>query len=117
MGSLVEDYLAAVHSAHLDDRGGAVADNIPEMGEVDHDAFGICIATGDGHLYEVGDTRTEFTIQSIAKPFTYGLALADRGHATVAGKIDVEPSGDAFNEISLDPVTAQRVGFSSSTTS
>jgi glutaminase len=107
MGSLVEDYLASVHSAHLDDRGGAVADNIPEMGEVDHDAFGICIATGDGHLYEVGDTRTEFTIQSISKPFTYGLALADRGPDAVAGKIDVEPSGDAFNEISLDPVTGR----------
>jgi glutaminase len=107
MTSLVEDYLASVHSAHLHDVGGAVADNIPEMGEVDHDAFGICIATGDGHLYEVGDTRTEFTIQSIAKPFTYGLALADRGPATVASKIDVEPSGDAFNEISLDPVTGR----------
>jgi glutaminase len=107
MGSLVEDYLASVHSAHLDDQGGAVANNIPEMGEVDHDAFGICIATGDGHLYEVGDTRTEFTIQSIAKPFTYGMALADRGLSAVASKIDVEPSGDAFNEISLHPVTGR----------
>ena len=55
--------------------------------------------------YEVGDTRLPFCIQSISKPFTYGVALTDRGHEFVDSKIDVEPSGDAFNEISLHPVT------------
>ncbi len=54
-------------------------------------------------MYEVGDTRLPFTIQSISKPFTYALALADRGSGAVAEKIDVEPSGEPFNEISLDP--------------
>src|SRR3982750_301598 len=71
------------------------------MTEVDHDAFGICLATVDGHLYEVGDTRTDFTIQSISKTLTYGLALSHRGFAAGAAKIDVEPSGEAFHEISL----------------
>src|SRR4051794_23558577 len=71
------------------------------MAEVDDDAFGICLATIDGHLYEAGDTRVDFTIQSISKTFTYGLAIADRGFAAVDEKIDVEPSGEAFYEISL----------------
>jgi CRP-like cAMP-binding protein len=105
--SPVDDYLAAVHAAHLPDSSGHVADQIPEMTEVDHDAFGICLATADGHIYEAGDTRTDFTIQSISKTLTYGLALADRGFAAVDERIDVEPSGEAFYEISLGPQTGR----------
>lgn len=107
MHSPVDDYLAAVHAAHLPDRSGRVADHIPEMAEVDHDGFGICLATVDGHLYEVGDTHVDFTIQSISKVFTYGLALADRGVEAVDAKIDLEPSGEAFYEISVGPETGR----------
>jgi glutaminase len=103
--SPVDAYLAAVHAAHLPDRSGRVYDGIPELGGVDPEAFGICLATVDGHVYEVGDARTDFTIQSISKTFTYGLALADRGFEAVDAKIDVEPSGEAFYEISLSPET------------
>ena len=71
------------------------------MARVDPDNFGICLATVDGKVYEIGDTREEFTIQSISKPFTYGLALDDLGLEAVDAKVDVEPSGDSFNEISL----------------
>ena len=52
-----------------------------------------------------GDTRQPFTIQSISKPLTYGLALEDRGYEEVLKKVGVEPSGDAFNSISLEPGT------------
>nr|WP_233608730.1 glutaminase A [Nocardia stercoris] len=85
--------------------GGAPADYIPELAAVEPDSFGLCLATADGRVYSVGDTDIPFTIQSISKPFTYALALADRGVDAVGQRIDVEPSGDAFNEISLDPVT------------
>src|SRR5215217_8434593 len=90
----------------MGDQSGRVADHIPEMARVP-DGFGICIATVDGFLYEVGDTRRDFTIQSISKTFTYGLALADRGLAAVDAKIDVEPSGEAFYEISLSQETGR----------
>src|SRR5215210_476209 len=103
--SPVDAYLSAVHAAHLPDRSGAVYDGIPELAGVDPEAFGICLATVDGHLYEAGDTRSDFTIQSISKTFTYALALADRGMEAVDRKIDVEPSGEAFFEISLSPET------------
>ena len=49
----------------------------------------------------MGDTRTEFTIQSISKALSYGLALEDRGEDFILKRIGVEPSGDAFNAISL----------------
>ncbi|KAA0023415.1 glutaminase A [Antrihabitans cavernicola] len=105
MPNVVDGFIAAVYDECLRNRDGALADYIPELDAVEPDSFGICIATSDGYVYEVGDTDVPFTIQSISKPFTYGLALGDRGLAGVAEKIDVEPSGEPFNEISLDPVT------------
>src|SRR5680860_1094799 len=77
----------------------------PALEDVDPDSFGISVATADGYVYEIGDTRLPFCIQSISKAFTYGIALSDRGHPFVDSKIDVEPSGDLFNEISLHPTT------------
>lgn len=86
---------------------GAVADYIPELSKVDPDLFGIAIVTVDGHVYQVGDSRHPFSIQSISKAFTYGIALEDAGDEEVASKLDVEPSGEAFNSISLEPDTGR----------
>jgi glutaminase len=103
----IERYLTGLHSRFKDLDDGAVATYIPELGNADPRWFGICVATADGHVYEVGDTRQQFTIQSISKPFVYGLALEDRGKAAVLARIGVEPTGDAFNEISLEPGTGR----------
>ncbi|MBJ8345086.1 glutaminase A [Antrihabitans sp. YC2-6] len=105
MRNVVDGIIAEVFALCAENRAGALADYIPELAAVEADGFALCIATADGYVYESGDARREFTIQSISKPLTYGLALADRGLAAVAEKIDVEPSGEPFNEISLDPVT------------
>ena len=79
-----------------------MADYIPELGKADPDHFGISLATLDGHVYEVGDTRTPFTIQSMSKPFVFALALDTLGAARVESAIGVEPSGDPFNSIRLN---------------
>jgi glutaminase len=101
--SPVDAYLARLHRDWLPDRSGAVADYIPPLALADPDSFGIAVTTTEGHSYEVGDSRERFTIQSMSKPFTYGLALADRGFGAVDAKVGVEPSGEAFNSISLAP--------------
>ncbi len=103
--SPILEYLDALHARITDLRDGHVADYIPELAHVDPDAFGICIATHDGYVYEVGASRQAFTLQSISKPLTYGLALEQNGEDAVLAKIGVEPSGDAFNAISLQPQT------------
>lgn len=105
MQSPIQTYLLDLHArlAGLDD--GAAASYIPELAKADPAWFGICLVTMDGVAYEVGDSRQPFTIQSISKPFVYATALADRGRAFVTRKVGVEPSGDAFNSISLDPQT------------
>ena len=105
--SPIDRYLKALWERYVEERSGAVADYIPELAKVDPDHFGICIATTQGRVYEVGDTRQEFTIQSISKPFTYGMALEDCGREAVLEKIGVEPTGDAFNSISLESDTGR----------
>lgn len=103
----LERELRALHCRYAEDRSGEVATYIPALAAADPEWFGICMVTTDGHAYEVGDTRQPFTIQSISKPFTYGLAIEDRGLAAVLEKIGVEPSGEAFNSISLAPDTGR----------
>ena len=103
--SPILEYLESLRARFLGLTDGRVADYIPELSRADPDWFGICIATRDGFIYEVGDSRQPFTLQSISKPLTYGLALEENGEDKVLAKIGVEPSGDAFNAISLRPQT------------
>ncbi len=95
-------YLDDLYRRHLVNREGTLASYIPELAAVDPDQFGVAFATTDGYVYEVGDVEATFTIQSISKAITYGLALQDRGSVEVLRRIGVEPSGDAFNSISFD---------------
>lgn len=101
--SPIQAYLEHLHVECSKLQDGQVASYIPELSKADPNWFGICLATTDGRVYEVGDTRLPFTIQSISKPFVYGIALEDRGIDSVLRKIGVEPTGDAFNSISLAP--------------
>ena len=105
MAELVQRYLDRIREEHAGVTDGALADYIPELARVDPTGFGLSVSSSDGFVYESGDARTEFTIQSISKPFTYALALDKVGVDAVDAKIGVEPSGEAFNEISVDHST------------
>lgn len=105
--SPIQATLEQLHQRFAGLAEGKVADYIPELSKADPRKFGIAIATVDGHVYEVGDTRHGFTIQSVSKPLVYGAALEDRGTAGVMRAIGVEPSGEAFNSISLEPGTGR----------
>ena len=100
-------YLQDLHRHFSAHREGAVASYIPELARVEPDAFGIAIATVDGQLYEVGDTRLPFSIQSISKAMAYGVALEDAGREKVEATVGVEPTGDAFNSINLEAGTGR----------
>ncbi len=105
MDSPIQTYLAELHGRLAGTHRGELASYIPELAKADPRWFGICLVTMDGVAYTVGDTDPMFTMQSISKPFVYATALADRGMQVVAGKVGVEPSGDAFNSISLHSQT------------
>ena len=105
--SPVLDYLEQLRREFAAVKDGAVATYIPGLAKANPDWFGICLVTATGAIYEVGDSRQSFTIQSISKPFVYGLALEDNGRTEVLNKVGMEPTGDAFNSISLEPGTGR----------
>ena len=105
MSHQVQRYLDQIREEFIGVNDGELADYIPELARVDPTAFGFSLSSGDGFVYESGDAAVEFTIQSISKPFTYALALDRCGPDAVDAKIGVEPSGEAFNEISVDRST------------
>lgn len=87
---------------HATEHSGALPTYIPELGKADPAWFGISLCTIDGSVHETGDSRQEFTIQSVSKPFVFALALADDRPDEVLARVGMEPSGDAFNSILLD---------------
>src|SRR6185369_15926232 len=63
--------------ARVDD--GEVATYIPELSKVNPDEFGVSLITASGRVFESGNCDRLFTIQSISKPFVFGMALEECG--------------------------------------
>ncbi|WP_165164766.1 glutaminase [Corynebacterium qintianiae] len=105
MPTPIPEYLEKILDLVREDAAGEVADYIEELREADPDKLGLALCTTSGHLYSVGDDDYEFSIQSISKPFAYALALEELGPDEVHKVVGVEPSGDAYNALSLDEDT------------
>jgi glutaminase len=84
-----------------DNREGEVAQYIPTLKNADPERFGIAICTADGQLFEIGDTRYEFSVQSTSKPFSYAMALEELGADEVHRWVGQEQSGGTFNDYKL----------------
>ena len=78
--------------------GGKVADYIPALAEVENGQFAMSITLEDGSMFSVGDSKKNFSIQSISKVFTFTMAL-ERYGALMYERIGVEPSGTPFNSL------------------
>jgi glutaminase A len=102
MKSPIPDYLNQVleNAGHI--VAGKPASYIDTLARADTSRMAVALAMVDGTLYSAGDDRVEFSIQSISKAFVYALAIEDAGLSKVLEKIGVEPSGDAFNRLSLE---------------
>jgi len=96
------DVLRDLHRKHQTNNDGAVATYIPELAKANPDWFGLSVVTTDGQIFDIGDAQQLFTIQSISKPFVFGLAVEEHGREHVLTKVGVEPTGEAFNSIALD---------------
>jgi len=87
------------HAKFKDDQGGKNADYIPALAKVPGNLFGITIVTVDGKVINVGDVNYAFSMQSCSKVFTMCLVMQESGDQTILDKINVEPTGEAFNSI------------------
>lgn len=89
-------------------KAGANADYIPQLSAVNPEQFGIAVCTVDGQRFSVGDSTTQFCIQSCSKPIQYLLALRGLGQSYVHHHVGHEPSGQRFNQMVLkDAPTAE----------
>jgi glutaminase len=101
----VQVLIDRLHAEYAPHTQGEVATYIPELARVAPDDFGLSLVTSEGRLFEAGHCDTAFTIQSISKPFTFGMALEQLGRDAVMRHVGVEPSGDPFNSIELQSGT------------
>jgi glutaminase len=85
------------HAMFKDVTEGANANYIPILDTVPSELFGVAIATKDGRVFTAGDVDYKFSIQSVSKPFTAALIMAQQGPEAVREKIGVEPTGLPFN--------------------
>lgn len=79
---------------------GTIANYIPELAKIDMQNFGIHLIDIGQHHFSAGKGAERFSIQSISKVLTLSMALGLIGE-NIWERIDVEPSGDPFNHLSL----------------
>lgn len=96
------NYEEIFHNIYTDlskiENKGRVADYIPELSKVDPNKFGAQLTTIDLQKFSFGDWNIRFSIQSIAKVFTFVLAYS-RIKSELWDRVGVEPSGTAFNSL------------------
>lgn len=95
----LEQLAREAYAKFKDDAGGKNADYIPALAKVPSQLFGITIVTVDGKVISVGDVNTAFSMQSCSKLFTMCLVMQESGADAIMKKINVEPTGEAFNSI------------------
>ncbi len=105
MKTPIPDYLHQILEGVRADHTGSVSDYIPDLAEADPELLGVAVCTISGHVYGAGDDEAMFSMQSISKAFVYALALQELGREKVFGTVGMEPSGEAFNELSLEGET------------
>jgi glutaminase len=96
---LIQDALAAAHRQHATAPGGANASYIPSLASVPSQLAGAAVVTVDGRVFEAGDARFEFAIESISKVVTLALAMEDHGPQAVRTKIGAGATGLPFNSV------------------
>lgn len=75
------------------------ADYIPALARVSSELFGVCVIGTSGVAYEAGDSRYEFSIQSVSKPFVLALICQAIGEDEAREKLGVNSTGLPFNSV------------------
>jgi glutaminase len=95
----VEAAVREAYDKYRSDTNGKNADYIPYLAQVDSKLFGVAVVTTDNQVYELGDVKYSFSIQSISKVYTLALAMEELGFDKVFQRIGSEPTGRAFNSV------------------
>jgi glutaminase len=99
-GGTVPDLVETAHRLFASVGEGDLSGVYPALAEADPTLFGISVVSTRGETFAVGDARVPFTIMSVAKPFVFALACAERGIEPVRQQVGVNATGLAFNSAS-----------------
>jgi glutaminase len=94
--------LEQIYDKVSNERGGKLADYIPQLQRVDPEKYAVAVCSIDGQRAAFGDADDSFCVQSCSKPITYCLALEEHGEEEVHRYVGAEPSGKTFNELALN---------------
>jgi glutaminase len=78
---------------------GELSQVYPALVQASPDAFAISVVGTSGDSFDIGDANTEFTIQSVAKPFVFALVCAVLGPDELRDRIGVNATGLPFNSL------------------
>ena len=79
--------------------GGANANYIPFLANIDPELFGLSVMLPDGTAVNIGDTGYRFGIESVSKVPTAILAMRQSGIKAVLNQIGADATGLPFNSI------------------
>ncbi len=99
MSEMVQALVDEAHARFKDNDEGNNASHYPALALMPSDLFGICITGVGGQEFVAGDVDTDFTIMSVAKPFTLALVCEVLGADEVRHKVGLNPTGLPFNSI------------------
>ncbi len=98
------DYQLVLDSIHQElskvENRGKVAKYIPELADVDDQNFGLHLQLVGGKSYSAGQSQKGFSVQSISKVLSLAMVMSFK-QDDLFDRIDVEPSGNPFNHLSL----------------
>ena len=95
----IQQAVSTAHRDHTGDQGGKNASYIPYLASVDPSLFGVAVVTADGDVFEAGDARFEFALESISKVFSMAVAMEDVGLKDFHDKVGADPTGEPFNSV------------------
>ncbi|POY35883.1 glutaminase [Solitalea longa] len=106
--NIIQKVMNEAYEKFKNDSRGKNADYIPYLAKVDSNLYGIAIVTPDGKVYELGDSKFEFGIESISKVFVLCLALESNTPEEIAQKVGVNATGFPFNSVTSIELQGKR---------
>ena len=97
--SQIESAVKEAYAECKDIKGGANANYIPYLANIDSNLFGLSVTLLDGTVINIGDTDYKFGIESVSKVLTAILILKQYGAEAVLKQIGADATGLAFNSI------------------
>ena len=96
---VVQSLISRAYNLYKGDENGQTSQVYPALARAPSELFGICVAENAGHLHEIGDTRHEFSIMSVSKPFVFALICDQIGPEKARELLGANATGLAFNSL------------------